>query len=99
LAPGPTLSGYHYSAPPGHPKRTGRAPVRDRPRVTVPPLPVKNRPFSKGPEKQGVTPTIRVGALRSRPSSLSLFTQPLNSGLLMATCRNTEWAGVRPLGC
>ena len=58
--------------------------------MIAPLLPVKNRPFSTGPEKQGVTPTIRVGAPRSRPSSLSLFTQPLNPGLLMATCGNTE---------
>lgn len=79
----------HYSAP-WPPQEDERAPIRDRPRVTAPPLPVKNRPFSRGPEKQGVTPTIRVGDPRSRPSSLSLFTQPLNPGLLMATCGNRE---------
>lgn len=89
--PGPTLSGVTI-LPPGHPKRTERALIRDRPRVTAPPLPVKNRPFSRGPEKQGVTPTIRVGDPRSRPSSLSLFTQPLNPGLLMATCgKRVSW--------
>ena len=55
----------------------------------APPLPAKNRPFSRGPEKQGVAPTTRVGAPRSCPSNLSLFTQPLNPERLMATCVGT----------
>lgn len=57
-----------------------------RPMVMAPPLPVKNRPLSTGPDKQGVTPTTRVGALRGCPSSSSPFTQPLNQELLTATC-------------
>lgn len=61
-----------------------------RPRVMTPPLSAKNRPFSRGPDKQGVTPTTRVGALRGRPSNLRFFTQPLNHELLTATCGGAE---------
>lgn len=72
-------------------------PAPDRPRVTTPPLPAKNRPFSRGPEKQGVTPTICVGAPRGCPSNFSPFTQPLNLELMMATCGDADggtWAQV-----
>lgn len=67
----------------------------DKPMVMAPPLPAKNRPFSTGPDKQGVTPMTRVGALRGCPSSSSLFTQPLNQELLTATCGEDAGSGLR----
>lgn len=62
------------------------APAPSRPAVTTPPLSAKNRPFSRRPEKHGVTPTARAGGRRGRPSSLSLLTQPLKPELPTAAC-------------
>lgn len=55
-----------------------RPPLPYTPNVTTPSLPGKNRPSSRGPETQGVTPTIRVGVLSGRLSSCNFFIQPLN---------------------
>lgn len=62
----------------------------NRPRVMAPLLPAKNRPISRGSDKQGVTPTIRLGVLRGCPSTISLLTQPLNQGLLINICGGTD---------
>lgn len=67
-------------------------PSAHTPMVTTPPLPGKNRPCSRGPERQGVTPAILVGALRDRPSSCSLFTQPPNPE---DTWGESRWGWVR----
>lgn len=66
---------------------------------------MKSRPFSKGPEEQGVTPAILEGSPRGRPSSLSLFTQPLNLELLRAACgaqmggQGVRSQGAEEVGC
>lgn len=93
--------GGRAARPPPHPRaplppqRAGGVPMPYRPAVTTPPLSAKNRPFSRGPEKHGVTPTTRVGGPRGRPSSLSLLTQPLKP--LTATCgAQTGWCGEGP---
>lgn len=55
-----------------------RPPLPHTPNVTAP-SPGKNRPSSRGPETQGATPTILIGALSGRLSSCNFFIQPLNS--------------------
>lgn len=70
----------------------------NRPRVRAPLPPAKKRPRSRGSERQGVTPIIVWGVLRSRPSSPSLLTQPLNRELLTATWGH-DAPGVRSQGC
>lgn len=62
------------------------------PKVTIPSLPGKNRPSCRGPETQGTTPTICVGALRGRLFSCRFFTQPLKP---TDTCRNGRTVDVR----
>lgn len=81
LGPRALPRSVHSHPTPVQPGQDWGAPALDTPRVMTPPLPAKKRPFCRGPEKQGVTPTIRVGAPRSCPSNLSLFTQPLNPEL------------------